>query len=194
MADLFPRTWYPRLGLNRQQIAGNVLKSNITSGRILRVSRWPSGYERWRFTFDKLGQDTLLDDIFTFHHDQGGSLTAFDLADYLTWVWDYKISFGTGTAALTYDLPGDEITAETIYVNSIAQSDPADYSISAGTGTNGRDQVVFTGSVNGQALEIKFAGKRFFTAHFEDDTLTHVPDRDSGGTVSKFTIIAENDN
>lgn len=187
MAELFPRTLYPRLRFIRTSDT-NVARTPLSSGKSLGISRWPSDFDKWTFRGDRRNTNTNIALLSDFWYLVNGPSTEFDFFDPVLWVWGYQISMGTGTAALTYDAPGDTITGETVYLNGVAQSSPADYSLSAGTGKNGRDQVVFTGSVSGQAITIKFTGYRCFTARFINESLPFTHDLPFGGTAGPFEI------
>jgi len=74
----------------------------------------------------------------------------------------------------TYDIPGRSTSAQTIYVAGVAKVVTSDYSISAGTGTSGSDQVIFeSGSIpsGGYVITADFVGYLRMRVCFESDEL-----------------------
>ena len=80
-----------------------------------------------------------------FFLDRQGSYDPFYwFAWYKTTDVGLPVGIGDGST-VTFDLPFKESTlSPLIFVDAALQTDPADYSYSAGTGTNGADEITFT--------------------------------------------------
>jgi hypothetical protein len=73
----------------------------------------------------------------------------------------------------TFDLPGRSTSSQTIYVDGAAQTLTTHYTISAGTGVSGADQVVFvTAPTDGTVITADFTGFLRMRVRFAEDTLS----------------------
>lgn len=81
----------------------------------------------------------------------------------------------SSAAARTFTMPMKSSTSYTLYRAGSALATPGDYSISVGTGDNGRDQIVFVAGHQGsagQVLEWQATGRAVFLCKFVDDVMS----------------------
>lgn len=79
-------------------------------------------------------------------------------------------NIGTGTGALaTFTVPAKEMVEVVVKVNGVVKTLTTHYTISSETGSQGEDQIVFTGGnlpPNGQAVTISYLGRHRYTCEF----------------------------
>jgi len=80
---------------------------------------------------------------------------------------------GVGDGATdTFDLPGRSTSSQAIYLDGALQTLTTHYTISAGTGTSGADQIVFVAApADGAVITADFSGFLRMRVRFADDTL-----------------------
>jgi hypothetical protein len=112
--------------------------------------------------------------LLAFHRACSGSLTEFTYLDALRRVWN-DLYVGTGDGAThAFDLPGVAGIAGSwvVYVAGVLQTVSTDYSVSAGTGTDGRDVLTMVGHVPaGDRISATLDGRRAVFCIFAADDL-----------------------
>lgn len=157
------------------------------SGAVLsRAARaWPLYSANWVIS-SQLPWSTYYD-VFDHFVAMQGKLGRFDFIDPSGWDmspvgirWPrlyagLATALDTDAASRTFTMPMKDSTSPTLYRAGSPLATPGDYSISVGTGENGRDQIVFvTGHVGtaGDVLEWKATGRAMFLCKFTDDMMT----------------------
>lgn len=122
--------------------------------------------------------------LWNFHQQMRGRLLPFTFTDWAGWdgspvgiAWPRLYAFtGTGsdvsTGARTFDVPMKSSSSYTLYRAGSALALTTDYTLSAGTGADGRDQVVLvTGhqGANGDLHEWAATGRAAFNVRFTSD-------------------------
>lgn len=122
--------------------------------------------------------------LWNFHQQMRGRLLPFTFTDWAGWdgspvgiAWPRLYAFtGTGsnasTAARTFDVPMKSSTNYTLYRGGAAFTSPAPYTLLSGTGTDGRDQIVFDAGeqgANGDLHEWAATGRAAFNVRFTSD-------------------------
>lgn len=81
---------------------------------------------------------------------------------------------GSGNASkVIYDLPAKTSSVYTVYLDGVGQTDPADYSFSAGTGTDGADEITFVAAPGrGVRITYSFTGILKVRSRFMEDSLS----------------------
>jgi hypothetical protein len=111
--------------------------------------------------------------IWDFYRARRGAYDAFYV--YLRDVDDFDgLGVGVGDGAEdTFDLPGKSTSSQKIYLNGVEQTVTTHYSISAGTGNEAADQVVFVTAPGANVLiTCDFAGYFRNRCRFAEDKLT----------------------
>lgn len=105
----------------------------------------------------------------------GRTLIAFWTANRgeVVYFFDYDTSLlytteniGTGTgAALNFTIPAVSTASQLVYVNGVLKTAGVHYNITAASGANGEDRVIFTGGnapANGHAVTITYTGSHLY--------------------------------
>lgn len=165
---LYPRSPAPRPGHYRIAAIKPGELSHFGSGRALRLRTGAPGVTWYRIEIGyRAGVDTVavLEQIW---HDVDG-MGEVDLVDFVPRA-HRGLGVDTGQAGVTsYDLPATESSDHKIFLNGTEQL--SGWSISQGSGLNGRDQVVFTTAPAGQAITVDLVGSRVFIAWFAFEEL-----------------------
>ena len=111
--------------------------------------------------------------IFQFYIDRSGSYEAFTFFKYETETFTGEyIGTGDGSTVL-FNLPCKNSTARTVYVNSVAQTETADYTYSALGGTDGCDEITFVVSpTSGHRIVLDFTGNLKVRCRFKEDNMS----------------------
>lgn len=147
------------------------LRSNTEKGVPYRRQKWtyPQRYVRLGLKY-LLGTD--VDTAWDFFLARKGSFEKFTwflpVSDTYT-----KENVGQGDgSSTTFDIMGKDISSYTVYVDGATQTEGggADYTIGDGTGTDGRDQIIFNSAPsNGGRIEITYTGTLGLYYTFEKD-------------------------
>ena len=162
----FPTTKYPVFGYRVTH--EDFVKENPSSNGMVQVKDM---WNRTRFiaemSFDLRTDDYLL---VLFFWKQNRKV-AFDFVDYDDDFFDVE-QFATGNGVTTtFDLPAKNVRSYAVYVGGVLKVAGTHYNISAGTGSLGKDQVIFTGgNTPAAAAVISWAGigKHFYKCRFRD--------------------------
>lgn len=105
----------------------------------------------------------------------GGRLTAFTLIDQTSGSWRWvPMDSGDGSTG-PYDLPGVETSGQTVYADGVAITG----TISAGTGTHGRDEFTADSAVTaGARLSATLTGRRAWIVRYGADSVVFSRDPD----------------
>jgi len=111
--------------------------------------------------------------IFQFYIDRSGAYEAFTFFKYETESFEGEY-VGTGDGStVTYDLPCKSSSARTLYLNSVAQTDPSDYTFSALGGLDGADQITFISApTSGHRIVLDFTGNLKVRCRFKEDNMS----------------------
>jgi hypothetical protein len=113
--------------------------------------------------------------LWDFYEARLGPWEAFELFDAELFTHS-NVLCGTGDGVEdTFDLVGKECSNRSVTVNGVGKTEGVHYNYSAGMGTNGQDQIVFTpGNIpaTGHAVVAEWRGRRYYTnCIFADDGL-----------------------
>jgi hypothetical protein len=170
--ELFPTTKSPLLG------GYSVGPRFSTQSTPLDAAR-DASYNRLTFpqyTIDMLFRMKLWDAEahFNFFEAHSGKHLPFDFRDFLQRAWVNVFVAVGNNSATTFDLPGYAIVEASLitYVNGVEDETPPTFS--AGTGENGRDQIIYQGPISPlHTVTASFTGQRVFITKFTHDTLTY---------------------
>lgn len=183
---LYPATVDPLIGYSVEPIYFTQ-RTPTKSGADVAEKLWDT--PRFRIRLPYRVNVTDLATLMNFHHARSGSYEAFDFIDLHTRKWDdVYISTGDGTE-VRFEVPFANISAQVVKVDGVTQVGVTDYTVSAGTGENGRDRIQFeVGSTppDGDVITLTVPNEnRFYTVRFEKDNIQY-------RTLPTFTSGAEN--
>ena len=138
-----------------------------------------AGWDRARYRI-KLPYRTNATDAATisnFFEARTGPWAGFDFIDFHSRAWvGVYVTTTTGATVTEFDLPifGGSYSGTTLYTKGVEEAKPwIGISFSAGTGTNGRDQIVYGGPpAADKVLTVSFTGQRVWAnTHFDQESL-----------------------
>jgi hypothetical protein len=167
-----PYTWSPRFNTK----IGGPYETPVLDARIV----WPYPQMTVNLTWPKrVLPSTDYVALYDFFIAMRGKATAFTFFDFNQWKsspvgiqWNHVYTCVRDGIATVYDLPGKNMTSIAVYDNATLLTLTTDYTVSAGTGTDGRDKITFvtTGTV-GHTVTVSFVGRRAMKAHFIADEM-----------------------
>lgn len=170
-----PYTWTPRF-LTK---LGGPYEMPVLDARIV----WPYPQMSVNLTWPKRAMpSTDYVALYDFFISMRGRATAFTFFDFNQWKsspvgiqWNHVYTCVRDGATVEYDLPGKDMTSIEVYDNATLLTVATDYTISAGTGTDGRDEITFVGAYApgtlGHTVTVSFVGRRAMNAHFTMDEM-----------------------
>jgi len=166
---LFPRSPAPRPGHYRIAPSWPGELSRFGSGRALRVRTGAPGVSWYRI---EIGYRVAASSVCvleqTLHQLDGAG--EVDLVDFISRT-HRGLKVGTGQAGVTtYDLPATESSDHHVSLDGTELL--SGWSVSPGTGSNGRDQLVLTTAPEGQAITVDLVGHRVYVAFLALEELT----------------------
>jgi len=168
---LYPRTIPVQYSYDVAPIKNNIV-TPIRSGADLVIRRWADRGSRWRFGLSYRIGTGSSDTISQFYVDRDGEYERFDFADFEERTYT-GVTLGTGDGSRkVFDIPGDGISAYTVYDDGVAMTEGAtdDYTVGDGTGVNGCDQIIFNSApTDAHELTIDFTGYRWHVARFDGE-------------------------
>jgi hypothetical protein len=118
-----------------------------------------------------------VQELFQFFIGRAGSFSNFKFfypdvkGTSFSYVQEYV---GTGDASATvFNLPAKSAANYTLYIDDSVQSDPSDYSFSAGSGPDGEDKVTFVSApAAGERITFSFTGRLKIVGRFKNDKMS----------------------
>jgi len=125
-----------------------------------------------------------LQTLWDFHRSVKGRLTTFTFTDWAGYdaspvgiAWPRLYAFtctgdNSSAAARTFDVPMKSSSSYTLYRGGSALTITTDYTFSAGTGTDGKDQIIFVAGhqgTSGDLCEWTATGRAAFSVRFTSD-------------------------
>jgi hypothetical protein len=175
--ELYPSSVNPLIGYSVEPVF-STQATPTKSGADVAEKIWDSARYRISLPYRCSLADAM--EILNFHTARAGKYEVFDFIDLLERDWE-GLYIGTGdgsedTFATDFDATTDAGSGRVVYVDGVEQTVGAgnDYLMSAQSGTNNRDRVVFlAGSepANGAIVTMDYTGKKYFSVRFMSDKL-----------------------
>ena len=113
--------------------------------------------------------------IWQFYQARSGAYEAFNFFTMYAdeaYVNEY-VGIGDGSTTV-FNLPSKNGSSRTVYIDGVAQADPADYSFTAEGGADSADKVEFVAAPNdGEKITYDFAGVLKIRCRFKEDSLSY---------------------
>ena len=159
-----------------EEIEFKTLTSNFADlGEEQRKQKWlyPKRLITLKYPWISKGE---AQEMFQFFIDRAGSYSTFKFfyPDVKGTPFSYTYEYvGTGDGAATvFNLPAKSAGNYILYLDGSGQSDPSDYSFSAGGGPDGEDKITFVAAPNaGQRITFSFTGRLKIVGRFKSDKM-----------------------
>lgn len=159
-----------------EEIEFKTLTSNFADlGEEQRKQKWLYPKRLITLKYPWISKDEAQE-IFQFFIGRAGSYNTFKFfyPDIKGTAFSYTYEYvGTGNGSTTvFNLPAKSASNYILYLNGSSQSDPSDYSFSAGSGPDGEDKITFVAAPDaGDRITFSFTGRLKIVGRFKNDKM-----------------------